>query len=192
LADVATAPPQSAVPVRLIVAALVGAAVTVFLAVYASVHDPAQEQPYQLFFTGTIQLKVWFCTAAVAFAVFNLVSSLRLYGKFGDPATVPSWLGDAHRLSGTLAFLFTLPVAYHCLWSLGFGDGDFANPYALIHSALGCFFYGAFAAKMLIVRGKGLPGWALPVAGGLAFTVLVGVWLTSSVWFFADGGQAIF
>lgn len=124
-------------------------------------------------------------------ALFNLGSSLRIYGKVGDPATVPTWLGDAHRLSGTLAFLFSLPVAYHCLWSLGFGDGSFPNPAAVIHSILGCVFYGAFAAKMVIVRSKGLPGWALPIAGGLVFAALVGIWLTSSLWFFTSADQAL-
>jgi hypothetical protein len=29
-----------------------------------------------------------------------------------------------------------------------------------------------------------MPGWALPVLGGAAFTALTGLWLTSSVWFF--------
>ena len=37
---------------------------------------------------------------------------------------------------------------------------------------------------MLLVRSRGLPGWALPLGGGIVFTSLVGVWLTSSFWFF--------
>jgi hypothetical protein len=56
------------------------------------------------------------------------------------------------------------------------------------HSLLGCAFYGAFAAKVIIVRSKGLPGWALPVAGALVFSVLVAVWCTSSLWFFTHVG----
>lgn len=177
---------------RLVVAALVGGAVAVALGVYADVHDPTLEQPYKLFFTGTIQMKAWFCTVAVVLALFQVGSSLRLYGKVGDPDTVPSWLGDAHRLSGTLAFLFTLPVAYHCLWALGFGGADNLNPYAALHSVLGCFFYGAFVTKMLVVRSSGLPGWALPLVGGLVFVGLVGVWFTSSLWFFVDSGLPAF
>ncbi|MGH2358797.1 MAG: DUF6529 family protein, partial [Candidatus Limnocylindria bacterium] len=39
---------------------------------------------------------------------------------------------------------------------------------------------------VLIVRSRGLPGWALPIAGGTVFTALVGVWLTSSFWFFTS------
>jgi uncharacterized membrane protein YdjX (TVP38/TMEM64 family) len=52
-----------------------------------------------------------------------------------------------------------------------------------IHSVLGCLFYGAFVAKVLVVRSRSLPGIALPVAGGLTFAILVGVWVTSGLWF---------
>ena len=76
-------------------------------------------------------------------------------------------------------FGFSLPVAYHCLWSLGFQS---TTTRVLLHSILGCMFYGAFAAKVLIVRSRGLPGWALPVAGGMTFATLVLVWLTSALW----------
>ena len=33
-----------------------------------------------------------------------------------------------------------------------------------------------------------MPGWALPVVGGVLFTVLVLIWLTSSWWFFRTIG----
>ena len=39
--------------------------------------------------------------------------------------------------------------------------------------SFGLLFYGAFATKVLVVRNHDLPGWALPVAGGLVFTGLV-------------------
>jgi hypothetical protein len=90
-----------------------------------------------------------------------------------------------HRISGRLAFLTTLPVAYHCLWSLGFQDTDTR---VLAHSILGCVFYGAFAAKVTIVRSRNLPGWALPVAGGFIFAVLVLLWYTSALWFIREQG----
>ena len=57
-----------------------------------------------------------------------------------------------------------------------------------VHGLAGCLFYGAFASKVLIVRAKGLPGWVLPVAGGLVFTGLVAAWLTSAFWFFNTQG----
>ena len=56
------------------------------------------------------------------------------------------------------------------------------------HSLLGCVFYGAFAAKMLVVRWRELPGVALPLAGGLVFATLVAVWLTSGLWYIDESG----
>jgi len=58
----------------------------------------------------------------------------------------------------------------------------------LAHSLLGCAFYGAFATKVVVVRSPSLPGIALPLAGGLVFTLLVAVWLTSAFWFITEHG----
>ncbi len=41
---------------------------------------------------------------------------------------------------------------------------------------------------MLVLSRKGMPGWALPLLGGLVFTSLVVLWLTSSLWFFTTRG----
>src|SRR4051794_21151852 len=109
--------------------------------------------------------------------------ALGVYGKL--PWDAPPWAGDLHRVSGRLAFLFSLPVAYHCLWSLGFQD---TNARVLAHSLLGCAFYGAFATKITIVRSRGLPGAALPIAGGLVFALLVLLWYTSALWFVRQQG----
>ena len=90
-------------------------------------------------------------------------------------------------MSGTLALLVALPVAYHCLWSLGFNP-DPGGGRRFWHSILGCVFFGAFGTKVLVVRSKRMPGWALPVVGGLLFTTMVLLWLTSSLWFFRQFG----
>jgi hypothetical protein len=55
-----------------------------------------------------------------------------------------------------------------------------------VHSLAGCFFYGAFLAKVLVVRSRRLPGWVLPVMGGLLVTVVAMVWYSSALWYF-DG-----
>ena len=172
-------------PVMVIGVLLAGAAVAVSLGVYGQVHDPTGESPYRLFFTNTINLKVWFATIAVALALFQAVSALRIFGRLKFPREMPSWYGDAHRLSGTLAFLFSLPVAYHCLWSLGLQSSDTR---VLVHSLLGCAFYGIFATKVIGVRSHSLPGWFLPIIGGATFTLVVGLWVTSSLWFFTNVG----
>jgi len=170
---------------------VIGAAISVLLGVYGDTHTPTGEKPYTLFFTDMIQLKVWFATAAVVLAVVQILLAARLFGKVHWPKNAPPWLGDAHRLTGTVAFLLTLPVAYQCLWGLGFQSLDTR---VLIHSLAGCFFYGIFVVKVLSVRAKGLPDWTLPVIGGLVFAALIALFLTSSVWFFtsSDAPRPIF
>src|SRR4051794_37126215 len=153
---------------KLIIAVLAGAAVALALGVYGHVHDPSQKLVFTLFFSSTIAMKVWLGSVAVAFAVVQVSTAVWLYGKL--PWRPSSWTGALHRVSGRLAFLFSLPVAYHCLWSLGFQD---TNGRVLAHSLLGCAFYGAFATKVVVVRSKNLPGIALPIAGGATFALLV-------------------
>ena len=168
---------------RLLVVAGVGAAVALGLGIYGSVHDPSQELVFTLFFSSTIAMKVWFATVAAFFGLVQVLLALWLYGRL--PWKAPEWAGPAHRISGRLAFIVSLPVAYHCLWSLGFQDTDTR---VLAHSLLGCAFYGAFATKVLVVRSRALPGVALPIAGGLVFAVLVATWYTSGLWFIRESG----
>jgi hypothetical protein len=182
----ATAEPRVvSAPVKLLGILVAGAAVSIALGVYGNEHTATFDRPFSLFFSDTINLKVWFATIAAVLAVAQVLLALRIYGKLRWPRVAPSWLGDAHRLTGTLAFVFTLPVAFLCLWSLGFEDH---NTRVLVHSLLGCFFYGAFVVKVLAVRVRGLPNWFLPVMGGVVFASLVGIWLTSSFWFFRHVG----
>jgi hypothetical protein len=172
---------------KLWVALVVGGAVAIAAGVYGSVHDPTGQQTVSLFFSNTLSFKAWATTVVLLLALFQLWSALRMWGKVSWPREMPSWWGDGHRLSGTLAFALSLPVAFHCLWALGF-EPDFTELRRFAHSLLGCFFYGAFAAKVLIVRSHAGPSWALPVAGGTVFTALVAIWLTSSLWFFSNFG----
>jgi pSer/pThr/pTyr-binding forkhead associated (FHA) protein len=169
---------------RLLLVGMIGAAVALTLGIYGSAHTPASDLAITLGFTNTITMKVWLATIAIAFALVQLFSALWMYGRlpFG---TAPSWLGQAHRISGRLAFIISLPVAYHCLYQLGF---QHTSARVLAHSLLGCAFYGAFASKIVVVRSSKLPGFALPVAGGVAFTTLAGVWLTSGLWYISNVG----
>jgi hypothetical protein len=56
---------------------------------------------------------------------------------------------------------------------------------------LGCFFFGAFTTKMLLLTRRGLPSWVIPIIGGVVFSALVGIWLTSSLWFFTTVGVTL-
>jgi hypothetical protein len=169
---------------RLLLAAGLGALVALSLGIYGTAHAPANDLAITLGFANTITMKVWLASVSVLFALVQLSSALWMYGRLPVRAA-PDWIGGVHRISGRLAFLFSLPVAYHCLYQLAFQD---TSARVLAHSLLGCAFYGAFAAKVVIVRSHALPGFALPLAGGLVFTVLVGVWLTSGLWFISEHG----
>ena len=169
---------------RLLVAGAVGALVALTLGIYGSVHDPASNLAITLGFHDTITMKVWLATIAVVLAVLQVLAATWMYGRL-PIRTAPGWVGGAHRITGRLAFLVSLPVAYHCLYQFAFQT---TSTRVLIHSLLGCAFYGAFAAKVVIVRSPALPGLALPVAGALVFSVLVGAWLTSGLWFISTNG----
>lgn len=173
-------------PARLVVPALVGAAVAIGLGVYGNVHDPTGQSILGngLFFSATLNMKAWLATAVVLLACLQVFTALWMYGRLPFNSS-PSRLVAAHRISGTLAFGLSLPVVYHCLWALGFQDVDTR---VLAHSLAGCFFYGAFTAKMLWLKVAGLPGLVLPLVGGAVFTSLVAIWLTSSFWFFDNFG----
>jgi hypothetical protein len=170
--------------VRLLLAGTLGALVALSLGIYGNVHEPASDLSITLGFKDTITMKVWLASAAVLFAVVQVFSALWLYGKL-PLREGPAWLGSLHRISGRLAFLLSLPVAYHCLYQLAFQT---SSARVLAHSLFGCLFYGAFATKIMIVRGRGLPAIALPLAGGLLFTLLIAAWLTSGLWFITENG----
>lgn len=183
----ATAPgePVPASIEALFVTAAIGGAVALALGTYAKVHTPTFQGIVAFGFPAVLPMKAWFTTIAATLALGQLVSAMWMYGRLPVVGAPPRWVALGHRWMGTFAFLFTLPVAYHCLWALGFQDTDTR---VLAHSLLGCAFYGAFTSKMLILRSNRMPKWALPSAGGLLFTILVAIWMTSSLWFFRTIG----
>jgi hypothetical protein len=149
-------------------------------------------QPYEtpfshFFFSDTLHMKAWLITAASLLALGQLLTASRIYEVLRFPP-LGRFYHVVHRWSGRTAILLTLPVAYHCIFLLGFGT-DETRVY--IHSSLGSFLYGAFVAKVLVVRSNALRGWALPLAGAVLFSILVGLWLTSAFWFFRTVGIGI-
>jgi hypothetical protein len=151
-----------------------------------------EREPYEapfphLFFSDTLHLKAWLTTTALVLALTQLLTASRIYGLLNFPP--PGRFYDfVHRWFGRTAVVLTLPVAYHCVFLLGFGT---YSSRALLHSLLGSFVYGCLVAKVFIVRSHGSPVWALPIAGGLLFAILLGLWLTSAFWFFSTFGLGI-
>jgi hypothetical protein len=164
---------------------LTGAAVAVALGVYAREHHPALRPLFLVGFSGMLQMKTWLATGVLVLVVVQVVTASWLWQRLPGAGAPPRWVAPAHRWSGTAAFVLSVPVALHCLWSLGF---ESTSARVLAHSLLGCVFYGAYAAKMLALRLRGVPGWLLPVLGGSVFAAFVAVWLTSAAWFFSRSG----
>jgi Family of unknown function (DUF6529) len=164
---------------------LLASAVSVGLGVYGRVHHPSSRPLFLLGFSGMLQLKTWLATLALLLAVLQVCTASWMWQRLPGAGPPPDWFGPVHRWTGSLAFVALVPVALHCLWSLGFVT---SSARALAHGVAGCAFYGAYTAKMLGLRVRGLPGWTLPVLGGALFALLVVTWLTSALWFFTRSG----
>jgi hypothetical protein len=177
MADRSQSPPAS----RLLVPAGAGVlvALTVGLLARAEAIAPGTYPGgyFQLFFSDPVHLKIWFATAALALSTLQPLGAAWLFGKL--PWRTPPWIAGFHRWNGRLVFVVVLPVAYLCVFRIGFQD---TSGRVLTHALLGCTFYGAFAAKVLVVRMRGLPTWTLVVAGGLLFALLLATWYTSALW----------
>src|SRR3954452_8591937 len=156
--------------VPLLVFVLVGCAVGLALGVYAAQHKPSGYALDIAGFSSPLYVKAWLTTFAAVLAVVQLLTAALMYD-----AGAPAWTCVAHRWSGRVAVLLTVPVVVHCVYALGFRTDD---PRVLAHSYLGCFFYGSFVAKMLFLTRKDQPRWVVPVAGGALFAALIGLWLT--------------
>ncbi|MFE9139623.1 DUF6529 family protein [Streptomyces sp. NPDC007355] len=183
------APPAASGPgaAQIVVPLLLGAAVAVALGVYGRTHAPSGVSVNVAGFTNPGSVKSWLATGAAALAVVQLLTAQAMWGKLpvaSDLASA-SWPAALHRWSGRLAFLAAVPVAAHCLYALGYQGYDTRT---LTHSLAGCFFFGAFTTKMLLLRTPRLPGWALPLIGGAVFTALIVLWFTSALWFFTLNG----
>jgi hypothetical protein len=162
-------------------------ALTVGLLASGTIRSPYATPFFHLFFSDTLHMKVWLVTAALLLGLNQLLTASRIYGLLHFPPR-GGFYNVVHRWSGRTAILLTLPVAYHCIFLLGFGTDDTR---VYIHSLLGSFVYGVFLAKVFILRAKSFPGWALPIAGGVLFLILLGLWLTSALWFFRNFGMGV-
>jgi mono/diheme cytochrome c family protein len=170
---------------RWVAAPLLAFALVALTAGLLAHHEPRSKGYFRLFFSDPLHLKAGFATAAAVLACFQLLTAAWIFRKL--PWQKPAWVNPVHRWSGRLAFACTLPVAYHCIFKLGFRS---PSDRVLAHSLLGCTVYGAFASKVTIVRMHRFPRPVLPLAGGLLFAALIGVWYTSALWLYTRNAPA--
>src|SRR6266508_5667299 len=133
-------------------------------------------------FSSSIAAKAWLASAAGVLAIVQISTGARIFGKIKRfvPIGRPR-VNRVHRWSGRLAILLTLPVAFHCIFILGFQD---VNARVLTHSIFGSFVYGVLVVKLFFVHDAKHPRWTLPLVGGTMFAVLATLWLTSAFWYF--------
>src|SRR3954464_3442481 len=142
---------------RILLAVTIGSLVAVVLGVYGGLHEPTGYSINIGGFSSTQAVKSWLATPSGLVGRVQLLPAFMMYGRIPGP----TWSGTLHRWSGRLAVLCVVPVVVHCLYALGFQT---YAPRVLVHGLLGCFFFGAFTAKMLLLTHKKLAGWVIPVA----------------------------
>jgi len=173
------APGRAGAAWRLAGIGLLAIGVAAALYVAGRLHQP--DYTFSMFGADPFPLKSLLATIALVLAGIQVLLGLWMYRRLplagGPPRPVPV----AHRVTGFVLFALTVPVAIHCLIAYGV---RLTSPRVAIHSIAGCFFYGAFAAKVLLVHSRRLPGWALPVAGGTLAIVLGVLWYTSALWYY--------
>jgi hypothetical protein len=161
---------------------LLAAAVAVALYVAGRVHtvNPA----VSLFgrqYVAAVALKAVLATVALGLAALQVLLALWIYRKLPLAGSPPRPVPLAHRVVGFGLFALTLPIAVHCLIAYGV---QLTSVRVAVHSLAGCFFYGAFVAKVLLVQTRRLPGWMLPAVGGTLAAVVAVLWYTSALWYY--------
>ncbi|MFE2164263.1 DUF6529 family protein [Streptomyces sp. NPDC059447] len=160
------------------------AAAAVFVAVFLFGRANTPDYTATLFGRADVdalRLKAQLATAVLVLAVLQLLLALWMYGRLPGTHRVPGPVPITHRIVGVLLFALTVPIAVHCVRAYGV---QLTGSRAAVHSIAGCFFYGAFAAKVLLVHSRRLPGWALPLAGGALAVAVVVLWYSSALWHF--------
>jgi Family of unknown function (DUF6529) len=99
-----------------------------------------------------IALKAVLATIALGLAIVQVLLALWIYRKLPLAGGPPRPARLAHRVIGFGLFALTVPIAVHCLLAYGVQLTSFR---VAVHSIAGCFFYGAFTAKVLLVTAGG-------------------------------------
>jgi hypothetical protein len=177
------APGAGAAGWRLAGIGLLGVGVAAALYVAGRLHQP--DYSFSLFGPDPVPPKSLLATIVLGLAVLQVLLALWMYRKLPLAGRPPRPVPVTHRVTGLALFALTVPVAVHCLIAYGV---QLISLRVAMHSVAGCLFYGAFTAKVLLVRSRRLPGWALPAAGGMLAIVVGVLWYTSALWYY-NGGQ---
>ncbi|MFF0435457.1 DUF6529 family protein [Streptomyces sp. NPDC004327] len=126
-----------------------------------------------------VMLKARLGSALFGLAIVQLLLALWMYGRLPGVTAATRGVRIAHRAVGWAAFLLSVPIAFHCVRAYGV---ETSSARTLLHSVAGCALYGAFVAKVLVVRSRHLPGWLLPAAGSALFCAIGVLWYSAALW----------
>ena len=163
-----------------------GAVVALALGVYAAAHEPTGRDFVLFGFTSAGAWKSALASIAMFLFVVQVSLGLRITGRIGPRVPPPAWSAELHRLIGTVAFGISLPVVFHCVWTLGYRAGDSR---LVVHSILGCVTYGLYVTKVIAVRRDDAAPWAVPLTGALLGSAMLVAWWTSAFVFYAGSGS---
>ncbi len=171
-----------AAALRLAGIGVLAAGVAVVLYVAGRVHtvNPA----FSLFgrqYVAALSLKALLATMVLGLAVLQVLLALWMYRKLPLGRSRPRPVRLTHRVTGFALFALSLPIAVHCLIAYGV---QLTSTRVAVHSLAGCFFYGAFVSKVLLVQTRKLPRWVLPAAGGTLAIVVAVLWYSSALWYY--------
>jgi Family of unknown function (DUF6529) len=175
-------PGRRAAAARLAGIAVLAAGVAV--ALYVTGRVVTVNPAFSLFgrqYLAAVALKAVLATAALGLAAVQVLLALWMYQKLPLAGRPPRPVRLAHRVLGFALFALTVPIAVHCLIAYGV---QLTSLRVAVHSLAGCFFYGAFVAKVLLVQTRRLPRWVLPAAGGMLAVVVGVLWYSSALWYY--------
>jgi len=162
-------------------ALVLGAAVAVAVAIWVTGRHHSPQYGMGLFGAhgnDAVDLKARLGSALFGLALVQLLLALWMYHRLPGLAAAPRTVRTGHRVLGWVAFLLSLPIAYHCVSTYGV---ETTSTRVFLHSVAGCALYGAFVAKVLVVRSRRMPGWMLPVAGSVLVCAIGLLWYSGAL-----------
>ena len=163
-------------------ALVVGAAVAVAVVIWVIGRHHSPQYGTGLFGAhgaDAVDLKARLGSALFGLALVQVLLALWMYHRLPGLPAAPRTVRTGHRALGWAAFLLSLPITYHCVSTYGV---ETTSTRVFVHSVAGCALYGAFVAKVLVVRSRRLPGWMLPVAGSVLACAIGLLWYSGALW----------
>jgi hypothetical protein len=100
---------------------------------------------------AAVTLKSLLASVALGLAALRILLALWIYRKLPLPGSPPRPVRPTHRITGFALFALTLLIAVHCLLAYGV---QLTTARVVVHSLAGCFCYGTFTAKLLLVQSR--------------------------------------